>query len=248
MSRASGTVAPALLTGSPRSFLLRKLHSLSGVVPVGVFLVVHLWTNARILAGRTAFEEGVRQIQATPALPLVELFGILLPLAFHAGYGVKLALEARPNLARYPYARNWMYVVQRATGFVALAFVLYHLWELRIQKALGKVGPDAFHTLLTANLSSTVRGVPVVAIVYLVGIAAAVLHFANGLWGFAVSWGIVVSRPAQRATAVVCSVFGLALFAVGAETALHLATGASLVGFPSQKALPCDLPAASQAR
>ena len=227
MSPASGTAAPALVGAGERAFLLRKLHSLSGVVPVGAFLIVHLWTNARLLAGRGSFDEGVRHIQELPGLPLVEVFGILLPLAFHAGYGVKLALEARPNVGRYPYARNWTYVAQRATGLVALAFVLYHLWELRIQKALGKLAATGFYDTLAAHLSSTWSGVPLVAIAYLVGVGASVFHLANGVWGFAASWGLVVSRSAQRSLAVACALFGFALFAIGAQTALALATGAN---------------------
>jgi hypothetical protein len=36
-------------------------------------------------------------------LPLLELFLIALPLLFHAGYGVLIAKQARPELRRYPY-------------------------------------------------------------------------------------------------------------------------------------------------
>ncbi len=31
-------------------FLIRRLHSLSGLIPVGVFLFVHLATNASVLS------------------------------------------------------------------------------------------------------------------------------------------------------------------------------------------------------
>ena len=34
-------------------FTLKRLHSLTGVVPVGLFLLEHLYTNARSLQGRT---------------------------------------------------------------------------------------------------------------------------------------------------------------------------------------------------
>ena len=33
---------------------------------------------------------------------------------------------------------------------------------------------------------------------YLIGITAAVFHFANGIWTFAITWGIAISREAQR--------------------------------------------------
>src|SRR5689334_10700853 len=80
----------SLLAQNRRAFLLRKLHSLSGVVPVGAFMVFHLWTNAKALGGQEPFDAAVRDISHTPYLPILEWGTILLPLLFHAGYGVKL--------------------------------------------------------------------------------------------------------------------------------------------------------------
>lgn len=208
-----------------RRFLLRKLHSLSGVVPVGAFMVVHLWTNAKALAGQEAFDAAVADITHLPYLPLIE-GTILLPLAFHALYGVKLAFEGRANLGGYTYARNWMYTLQRVTGLLAMLFIGYHLWEFRVQKALGAMGTSAFYPTLCAHLSSTVGGIPVVGLVYIFGIAASVFHFANGLWGFCASWGITQSRASQRLAAVAFGVVGLVVFLLGINTTLYFATGA----------------------
>lgn len=72
---------------SQREFYLLRLHSLTGVVPLGGFLLEHLWTNASATAGRTAFNEAVGQLQRLPGLLFLEVFGILLPLTFHAFYG-----------------------------------------------------------------------------------------------------------------------------------------------------------------
>lgn len=214
-----------------RRFVLRKLHSLSGLVPVGVFMLVHLWTNAKALRGQSAFDEAVGEINHLPFLPVLEA-GILLPLAFHAGYGIKLALEARPNVGAYPSARNWMYTLQRVTGIVALFFILFHLWEFRVQKALGAMPISAFYPTLCAHLSSTVAGVPLVALVYLVGLAASVFHFANGLWGFLCSWGITLTLRSQRLGALFAGALGLAVFVLGVNTTLYFATG-SRVFVPS---------------
>ena len=216
-------------TSSPgsRRFLLRKLHSLSGVVPVGAFLVEHLWTNATALRGQRAFDDAVDALQALPGLPVIELVTIVLPLAFHAGYGVVLLRESQPNVDRYPHGKNWLYVAQRATGIVTLLFVLWHLWEIRVQKWLFGMGSHSFFPVLTAHLSSTWHGVPVLALVYLAGIAAAVFHFANGLWGFAASWGIVTSRAAMRRVRIVGAIVGVTLLLMGETTVLYFA-GASL--------------------
>lgn len=236
-----------LATPEHRRFLLRKLHSLSGLVPVGIFMVFHLWTNAKALGGQEAFDAAVLEINRLPYLFLMEAM-ILLPLAFHALYGVKLAFEGRGNLGSYAYARNWMFTLQRFSGLVALLFLGYHLWELRIQKALGALAPSAFYPTLCARLSSTVSGVPVVGLVYVLGVAACVFHLANGLWGFCVSWGFLLTRAAQRRAAFVFGLVGLLVFLLGINTTLYFATGARLFapGFPSpDRAAPrscVDLP------
>ena len=66
-------------------FLLRRLHSLSGLVPVGVFLVVHLTVNASINVGGVEFQDQVDRIHSLgPLLVPVEIVGIFIPILFHA--------------------------------------------------------------------------------------------------------------------------------------------------------------------
>jgi succinate dehydrogenase/fumarate reductase cytochrome b subunit (b558 family) len=220
----------SLLDPSHRGFWLRRLHSLSGVFPVGVFLVSHLWTNAKALGGQRAFDGAVRDIHHLPALPLIELFGIFLPLGFHAIYGVKLAFDRRrPNIS-YPYSKKWLYTLQRATGLIAFAFIVWHLWEFRFARLLGKMRPEAFYPTLAEHLSSTTAGIPVAAVVYLVGIAASVAHFANGLSTFTFGWRICVTRRSQRVASVVFALVGIVVFLIGADTALFFATGARFPG------------------
>ncbi len=227
MSEAASPL-PSALDSSRRPFLLRKLHSLSGVVPVGAFLLFHLWTNATALQGQERYDDAVAGISHMPFVGVVEVLAIFLPLGFHALYGVKIALEGRPNLKAYPLARNWMYVLQRVTGIAAFAFICFHLWEYWFQKQIGRLAPSDFYPTLCANLSSTLGGVPAVALVYLLGIAACVFHFTNGLWGFCFSWGITVSRRAQRLSATVFGLAGVVLFLLGANTAIYFATGSRL--------------------
>ena len=214
----------SLFDKSRRPFLLRKLHSLTGVVPVGGFMVFHLWTNAKALQGQQRFDEAVADISHMPYLPLLEA-GILLPLLFHAGYGVFLALQAKSNVGRYTYSRNWMYTLQRVTGLMAFAFIAFHLWEYWGQKTFGHMTADQFYPTLCESMAGTTAGVPLVALIYIVGIAASTFHFANGLWGFCFSWGITLSRRAQRMSATVFGILGVVLFLLGANTAIYFATG-----------------------
>lgn len=200
------------------------MHSLSGVVPVGGFMVVHLWTNAKALGGQGPFDAAVADIHHMPYLPVLEA-GILAPLVFHALYGVKLALEGRPNVGVYTHSRNWMYTLQRVTGVVALLFIGFHLYEYRVQSGLGLMAPSAFYPTLCAHLSSTTSGVPLIALAYVLGLAACVFHFANGLWGFCASWGLTPSRASQRRAGLAFGLIGVLVFLLGANTTLYFATG-----------------------
>ncbi len=202
--------------GTRTRFYLRRLHSLSGVVPVGVFLVEHLWTNSRALYGREAFNTAVGEIQALPGLAWIELFGIALPLLFHAGYGLAITARAKPNVGRYGYTRNWLYVLQRVSGLVALAFIGLHLWQYRIQKML--------HTLAWENMYHQLQvdlGEPGMFALYFVGITAVVFHFANGLWLVGNTWGITTGAKGMKRSAWVCAAVGGLLWALGINTLLH---------------------------
>ena len=45
-----------------RSFVNRRLHSLLGVLPIGLFLMMHLYTNFYLTKGEEAFGEKVKGI------------------------------------------------------------------------------------------------------------------------------------------------------------------------------------------
>lgn len=77
-----------------RQFLIRRLHSLSGVLPVGVFLFLHIGTNSLIAVSTEAsdlYQKQVNNLHSIgPLLIPVEILFIFLPLAFHAIVGVKI--------------------------------------------------------------------------------------------------------------------------------------------------------------
>lgn len=231
---AEATALSDRARGKPTKFILRKLHSLSGVVPVGIFLVLHLWTSSSALEGQASFDAANKDARG-PYQTVLQIVLVLFPLFFHALYGVKIALEGRQNTNLYPYARNWMYAAQRVTGIAALAFIIWHLSEYWIPRVSGAMEPEAFYPALCENLSATRFGIPLAALGYVFGIAACVFHFANGLWGFCLSWGITVSRRAQRLSATVFGLSGLVLFLLGANTAIYFATGSrvAVFGVPS---------------
>jgi succinate dehydrogenase/fumarate reductase cytochrome b subunit (b558 family) len=210
-----------------RHFALRRLHSLTGVVPVGAFLVVHLWTNSKAMLGPASFGHAVDEINNLPFLIAVETLGIFAPLAFHAIYGVVLAFQSSANVGPYGYTRNWMYVLQRVTGVIAFLFIILHLKDFRVAKALGLMQYQGFFFELGNLLAVRWK-----ALVYLFGTTAAVFHFANGLRTFLWSWGITISERSQRFATRVAATLGVALWLLGANTILFFATGGSMM-FPA---------------
>ncbi len=229
-----------LSPGERRSFILRKIFSLTGVVPIGCFLVMHLWSYSSALNGRHAFAGTAANASQSAYRWVIEALLVWLPLLFHAVYGIIISFEARPNTRAYPYARNWAYVLQRVSGIVVLLFIGYHAYRVPIQVALGNLDHDDVFAELCATLSSTVTGgIPAVAVGYLAGIAATCYHFANGLTNFCFSWGITTSRQASRRMAGVAGLVAIGLFALGASSVVYFATGSRVVlGWPASSSTP----------
>ncbi|WP_339250870.1 succinate dehydrogenase cytochrome b558 subunit [Paenibacillus sp. FSL P2-0136] len=183
-----------------RGFYSRKIHSLLGVIPLGAFFLEHMLTNfAAVEGGASGFTDSVLWLNSLPLVFFLELFGIWLPLLYHGVYGLYIAYQSKPNLNRYNLERNWRYTLQRITGVVTFIFIVWHLWDTRVQVALGKVEHDqlggVMHNIVTQPLLMTL---------YIVGIVAACFHFSNGLWSFLISWGITVGPRSQRVSSVLC--------------------------------------------
>ncbi len=114
-----------------RTFVLRKLHQLTGIMPLGFFLLEHFYTNSKALTGPADFNNAVRDLQSIPYILFVEIGGIFIPLIYHAVYGILITAEARPNNLNYPYPRNWFYTVQRLTGIILFFFITFHVLNFR---------------------------------------------------------------------------------------------------------------------
>ena len=199
-----------------RTFLLRKLHQLTGIVPLGVFLLEHFYTNSKALTGADDFNKAVADLQSIPYIIFVEIIGIFIPLVYHAVYGLFITWEARPNNLAYPYPRNWFYTIQRVTGVILFFFITFHVLNFRfgLIPGLNELSV-ATHYNQAFDIVSREFFEPVIFAVYFVGITATVWHLANGLWLFAVDWGIVIGERAQRLTGYACITVGLLLLAVG---------------------------------
>ena len=210
----------------------RRLHTLSGAVVLGAFLLEHLLTNASALGGGASYDAVVGAIERWSLLPVFEVVFIVIPLGFHAGYGIHLLRQGRTGdadaaIARFGDRRLW--VLQRISAVVLLVFVLVHLWELRLQRLFFGLSADALHTTLTGRLSWTWGGVPWIALFYLLGLLAAATHLSNGLFAATDALNIARGEPRRRRMRLVTTGLGLVLFLVGASTVIGLATGTRLL-------------------
>lgn len=220
-------------------FLIRRLHSLSGLVPVGVFLAFHLFINASVLLpGEPGgeFQKSVERIHALgPLLVPVEILFIFLPLLFHALLGFQIIFTSVPNAQQYRYGSNFRYSLQRATGVIAFFFILYHVWHMHWMGGGLGGGNFALHDATggatgAKTTAAAMQAAWWIAPLYAIGVLSSVFHLANGIWTSLITWGITIRPENQRISGYVCSVFGvlLALVGLGALTGFrNFKTGAA---------------------
>jgi succinate dehydrogenase / fumarate reductase cytochrome b subunit len=110
-------------------------------------------------------------------------------------------------------------------------FITFHVLNFRFglipglnERAVADNASSAF-----AIVSGEFQNVAIL-IVYFIGITATVWHFANGLWLFAVDWGIVIGERAQRYMGYACIGFGVFLLAVGINAAMAFVWEGGLLG------------------
>jgi succinate dehydrogenase / fumarate reductase cytochrome b subunit len=176
------------------SYLSRKIHSLLGVIPLGLFIIEHGITNySAYEGGPQGFKDSVHFLNSLPLVFFLELFGIWLPLLFHGVYGLYIAYQSNSNTGRFQYGRNWAFTLQRISGVITFIFVFWHLYQTRFQVMIGHVTHE--------ELGGVMNGIAnngLFFVLYVIGVIAAVFHFSNGMWSFLVSWGITVGPRAQR--------------------------------------------------
>ncbi len=221
-SQSSGASLSGVLLRN--EFLIRRLHSLSGIVPVGAYMVVHLLTNSSILNSVGMFQANVITIHNLgPALPAVEWAFIFLPLIFHALVGVWIATTGKLNTSTYRLAGNRRYTWQRSTGMIAMVFIFVHVFHLHgwfhneywLKHVAEPLGMAQFRPYNAGStLAFALKGI-VWPIFYAVGVIACVYHLANGIWTSGITWGIWVSPKAQKKASFACLVFGILLGIVG---------------------------------
>lgn len=192
-------------------FLLRRIHSLVGLLPAGGFLLFHLWENSQSRFGAAHYNERVfGWLQGLNYLVALEIFLIALPLLFHAGYGLVILRSGDNDWRRFPWLHHRFYILQRISGVAILLFLLFHLGMTRIWGAWDpSVQADLFN-----HMRELLRQ-PAIFLLYLLGLLLSVFHLSNGLWSMAISWGLTTSVAAQRYSFFLCCTLFLLLCALG---------------------------------
>jgi len=203
-------VAP-LRAGQGISFVLRRLHSLTGIIPVGAFLFEHiLISNATAISGPSAYSRQVSFLANLPLVFFLELFGIWLPITYHALYGFYIWYRGDGNTASYPWSGNWMYTMQRWTGGIAFVYIVWHTYTMRFTGIDLHDDPSASFAKVAHEIHN-----PWLMAFYIIGLIAAAWHFAYGIWLFCAKWGIVSGDKAQTRLLRLCLAFFVLLSAVG---------------------------------
>jgi succinate dehydrogenase / fumarate reductase cytochrome b subunit len=177
----------------PISFFLKRLHTLTGVLPLGAYLILHLWQNLSVLGGFEFFSERLKSSSTQSILTLVF---VLIPLAVHVVLGLLRLYISGNTLGHSRQSGNVRYLLQRVSAVVGGAFLLWHIWQARQLE-----GAQAWREMLVF---------PGMAFAYLIGGLAVIFHYCNGLWSAALSLGFLQDKKMQQ----MLLVFVLLLFVI----------------------------------
>jgi succinate dehydrogenase / fumarate reductase, cytochrome b subunit len=207
----SQAIVPDLTSSAPSPatyFLLRRLHSLTGLV-FGGYIIIHLLVNATLTEGThpDIYQMQVDKIHSLPFLWAIEWVFIYLPIIYHSVYGIWITFTGRSNVVAYPFGKNYFYLLQRISAFIIVFFVLFHVLAMK------GFFSDQLTFVPEQATASTVRHINakfwIAYLVYPIGITASCFHLANGFWSAAITWGLTISAGAQNRWGMVC----VALFA-----------------------------------
>lgn len=180
------------------SFFWHKLHSLSGIIPTGFYMLQHLTLNSFSIAGSDKFNGVIGFFASIPTHVLLALeIGVLgIPILFHGVYGLFITQRADINYTnpKYRFDRNRMFMLQRWSGVALFLLLIVHVMTTTVAaKTSGHEAIEfaAWHEKLTGHGY-------LILILYAVGVLVASYHLAYGIWNFCIRWGISISEVSQR--------------------------------------------------
>lgn len=181
------------------NYVLHKIHSLTGVIPVGYYMAQHLLLNTFSVAGEAKFNAVLAFFEGIPnyVLLALEAVAIWIPLLFHSIYGIFITGRAQQNYIgdKYGWSQNRMYTLQRVSGIFIFVFLIYHV----ITTTVTKYATHDIHRIEYAAWQEKLTGYGYFFLVfYMLGVLASSYHLGYGIWNFCIRWGITISDRAQR--------------------------------------------------
>lgn len=200
-------------TADHSAWVAKRIHSFVGIVPLGVYLVLHLSRNLATLLGPEAFDTAVAATWQKPVNYVWTVLLVYLPLIYHTVYGLKLAVSGeKKSIGSYWNLENARFVLQRLSALGLLGFLAAHLFLTRIHPAMGWVeGGKITYGYFAEHMWNN----PVTAVTYLFGILAAAYHLGNGVGTFCISWGIATGKRGIEFAEKIALGFGLFLLVMG---------------------------------
>ncbi len=185
-------------TLTKENFFWHKLHSLSGIIPIGFYVVQHLTLNSFSLASATAYNGVSGFFYSMPEHVLfgIEIIFIWIPLLFHMLYGLVIVSHAETNYftSKYKWSQNRMYTLQRVSGLFLVVFLFIHVatttLQVKIHHSTDVVDYDHMRQMFSLWGYSML-------VLYALGVLAASYHLCYGVWNFCIRWGITVGEKAQ---------------------------------------------------
>ncbi len=195
-------------------FLIKRVFSLSGLF-FGGYVVVHLLTNASVLASVQMFQLNVDRIHSLgPLLPLVEWIFLFIPIIFHALVGWAIIFGASPNLSDYRYVGNVRYTLQRVTAIILFFFIVghvLHMHHLGTAFGGGHFKPEEASSSMGAALQLAFW----IPLFYALGVLSAAFHLGNGIWTAGITWGLWITPAAQKRANSIAIAVGLLVAVLG---------------------------------
>jgi len=190
---------------------------------LAAFLLLHLTLNA-LTQWPDKFQDAVKRNHALGGLlPVVELGLIFLPLAIHGAFGLRTLRreKLRFGVEKHHHGSDLRQWLQRCSAVIILAFILFHVATLHRWLG-GRFDPhNAYASVAHAvwqfwpNLPTNHPANLLIAEFYLLAIAAAVYHVANGIATGAEVLGWVKTATGQRRLWHICLGGALGLFLAG---------------------------------
>lgn len=202
------------LSVTRENYVMHRIHSITGVMPVGYYMVQHLVLNFNSVFGPEKFNGVIEFFEGLPKpfLLALEVGMIWLPLLFHAVYGLFIISRAENNYlsTKYKWSHNKMFFLQRVSGIVVFFYLIYHSITTTGAKYLSGSAEGVKYAGMSEKLHN-----PIVLAIYVIGILAASYHLGYGIWNFCIRWGITVKEDAQVRVQKLSAVIFVALTLLG---------------------------------